>query len=112
MAGLVTGQSIVNPDEKLAGAGINVVVERATKVDAGKKKVFLSRGGEVPYDKLILATGASPFVPPIEGRDLKGVFILRTLQDAEGILGFLSDKGPRKLVFVGSGFISIPAPPP
>ena len=107
VAGLVTGQSIVNPDERLAAAGIQVVVDKATKVDAAQKKVWVSKGGELPYDKLILATGASPFVPPIEGRDLRGVFVLRSLEDAEGILGFLAEKKPEKVIFVGSGFISM-----
>ncbi len=107
VAGLVTGQSIVNPDEKLAGAGIHVVRDKATKVDAAQKKVLVAKGEEIPYDKLILATGASPFVPPIEGRELEGVFVLRSLENAEGILEFMGKKRPSKVVFVGSGFISM-----
>lgn len=107
VAGLVTGESIVNPDTKLTDAGINVVVERVTKVDRQAKKVFLANGAEYGYDKLIMSTGSSPVSPPIPGKDLDGVFTLRSLQHAEIIREFMKTKAPVKLTFVGAGFISL-----
>lgn len=107
MAGLVTGESIVNPDAKLAGAGVNVVVGRVTRVDRKAKKVFVAGGAEYAYDKLILSTGSSPILPPIPGRELDGVFMLRSLQHAEDICQFMKTKAPHKLTFVGAGFISL-----
>jgi len=107
VAGLVTGESIVVPDKKLEGMGINVIVGEAIKVDALPKKVYLSDGNEITYDKLFLATGASPFVPPIEGHNLNGVLVLRSLPDADKIRAFIADKKPKKLIFVGAGFITL-----
>jgi NADPH-dependent 2,4-dienoyl-CoA reductase/sulfur reductase-like enzyme len=88
-------------------AGINLVKARATEVDREKKIVVLSDGGEAPYDKLLLAVGASPIVPQIEGADLHGVFTLRDVPDAEAMMAFLTEKQPRRLVFIGAGFISL-----
>ena len=107
MAGLVTGESIVNPDEKLTGSGINLILSKATKVDINQKKVLLTDGRDVPYNKLVLATGAKPFLPPIEGCDLEGVMTLRTLPDAERIKTFLQEKNPRRPLFIGAGFITL-----
>lgn len=107
MAGLVTEDSIVNPDKMFENAGINLIVDRAEHVDARQKKVMLSDGGEVPYDKLVLGTGSRPVVPPIAGHDLEGVFTLRSLSDAEVIRRFLDESGARRLVFVGAGFVSL-----
>ena len=74
VAGLATADSITNPDEMFSKAGINLVKARADSVDRQKKIVALSDGSEIPYDKLLLAVGASPVMPQIEGTDLRGVF--------------------------------------
>ncbi|MBW1860523.1 MAG: FAD-dependent oxidoreductase, partial [Deltaproteobacteria bacterium] len=107
MAGLATADSITNPDEMFSKAGINLVKARANSVDRQKKIVELSDGGEAPYDKLLLAVGASPIVPQIEGTDLQGVFTLRDVPDAEAMMAFLKERRPKKLVFIGAGFISL-----
>ena len=107
MAGLVTGDSIVNPDKMFENAGIKLIIGRAEHVDAERMKVILGDGGEIPYDKLLLATGSSPIIPPIEGNDLEGVFVMRSLRDAEKIRRFLEETQAKKLVFVGAGFISL-----
>ena len=107
VAGLVTGMSIVNPDQKLTGQGINVISGKATGVDSGEKTVHLSDGRSIRYDKLVLATGAKPLIPSIEGRVLEGVFTLRSLEDAERIRQFLQDTKPKRIIFIGAGFISL-----
>jgi len=106
VAGLATADSITNPDEMFSKAGINLVKARATGVDRQGKMVALSDGGEAPYDKLLLAVGASAIVPQIEGADLRGVFTLRDVPDAEAMVHFLQERQPKKLVFIGAGFIS------
>lgn len=58
------------------------------------------------YDKLILATGAAPFRPPIPGIDLPGVFTLRNLQDTDRIKA-QTDQGVQQAVLLGGGFISL-----
>jgi len=107
VAGLATPDSIVIPDKKLEDAGINIFNGEVTKVDAEKKKVFISDGRLFDYNKLFLATGASSFTPPIEGNDLKGVEELRGISDAEKIKAFMADNNPKKLIFIGAGFITM-----
>ncbi len=97
----------MNPDKMFADAGIHLLVERAEHVDAATKTVRLSDGRQIPYDKLVLGMGASPHLPSIDGTDLQGVFTLRSLRDAEKIRAFIEENKPRRLVFVGAGFISL-----
>jgi NADH oxidase (H2O2-forming) len=107
VAGLAASNSIVVPDKMLEGAGIKVVHDEVTKVDAANKSVFVSGGKEFKYDKLFLATGSSSFIPPIKGNDLEGVMTLRGLDDAEKIKSYIADKKPRNIIFIGAGFISM-----
>ncbi|WP_319521983.1 FAD-dependent oxidoreductase [uncultured Desulfosarcina sp.] len=107
MAGLAAPESIVVPDKMLEGPGIHIIVEAVTCVDAAQKKVYLSDGRELDYDKLFLGMGAKSMIPPIEGIDLKGVLALRGLEDAEKIRTYMAEKNPRHLVFIGAGFISL-----
>jgi NADPH-dependent 2,4-dienoyl-CoA reductase/sulfur reductase-like enzyme len=107
VAGLVTGDSIVNPDSKLTDAGVRVIVDRVTKVDRNHRNVFVEGGSEYAYDKLIMGTGSRPVFLDIPGRKLEGVFILWSLHHAETIREFLIRRDPRKLTFVGAGFISL-----
>ncbi len=106
-AGLVAGESIINPDKMFSDNRIEATIDRAERVEPKAKKVALASGREIEYDKLVLGVGARPFVPPIEGIDLEGVFTLRSLDDAERIRGFLAEKCPRRLLFLGAGFISL-----
>jgi len=107
VAGLVTEESIVNPDSMFGNAGIELIKARAERVDSRRKSVTLSDGRKIPYDKLVLGTGADAIVPPFEGPTLDGVFTLRTLSDAEKIRRFLDETGAKDLVFVGAGFSSL-----
>jgi len=60
---------------------------------------------EISFDSLIFCTGASPWIPPIEGRDKKGVFMLRTIDDARAIMEALSSA--KKAVVIGAGAIGL-----
>lgn len=57
------------------------------------------------YDKLVLATGATPVIPDISGVDLKHVFALRNIRDVLDIKQYLNSNKPKTAVVVGSGFI-------
>lgn len=57
------------------------------------------------YDKLIIATGATPFVPNVKGIDRENVFFLRNVQSARAIRKFIEEKKPQQAVIVGTGFI-------
>ncbi|MCE5270736.1 FAD-dependent oxidoreductase [bacterium] len=77
---------------------------------AGKVKVRELQTGreyEETYDKLILAPGASPVVPPIPGADLPGVFTLRNVPDAERIKAWVESRKPASALVVGAGFIGL-----
>jgi NADPH-dependent 2,4-dienoyl-CoA reductase/sulfur reductase-like enzyme/rhodanese-related sulfurtransferase len=80
-------------------------------IDRAAKKVRVrdlatGREYEEAYDKLILAPGAAPLRPPIEGIDLPGVYTLRNLHDADLIKEHL-DGGVQQAVVVGAGFIGL-----
>ena len=107
MAGLATVGSITNPDAMFENAGITNIIEEVTHVDTEKKKVVLSNGISIDYDKIILGTGSKPVILPIEGIDLEGVQSLRTAVDAENIKRFMEEKKPKNLVFIGAGFINL-----
>lgn len=57
------------------------------------------------YDKLIIATGATPFKPNIKGIDNDNVFFLRNVQSARKIRNFIETRSPKNAVIVGTGFI-------
>jgi len=59
------------------------------------------------YDKLVLSPGAAPLVPPVPGRDLPGVFSLRSLPDTDAIKAFIDERKPGRAVVIGGRFIGI-----
>ncbi len=85
---------------------INIVVGvHVSDIDSHQKLVTLNDGRVFQYDKLILANGASPFVPPIAGKDLEGVMTLRSLEDAERIIRLYDH--PANVVCVGGGLLGL-----
>jgi NAD(P)H-nitrite reductase large subunit len=82
---------------------IRYVTGKAGGIDPRGKRVFLSGGETLPYDRLLIATGASPIIPKVPGANLPGVHGCWTLPDAREILK-LADKGA-PVVLVGAGFI-------
>ena len=72
-------------------------------VDTASKSVKLAGGGTQSYDKLLIATGASPIRPPVEGLDLPGVHHCWTLADAREIAERANEGAD--VVLMGAGFI-------
>ncbi len=107
MAGLAAKDSIVVPDKKLESAGVHVVIDRAVGIDSTGKTVTLAGGDTISYDKLLLANGAEPVLPPFAGKDLDGVFTLRSTPDAEAMISFIQEHKVTSLVVVGAGFIGL-----
>ena len=107
MAGLATRDSIIVPDKVLENAGVQVIIDRAVGIDSGKKTVTLQGGDTISYDKLALANGADPVLPPFEGKDLAGVFTLRSSPDAEAMIRFMKNHEVKSLAVVGAGFIGL-----
>lgn len=80
---------------------------RIARIDRERKVVVGENGHEEPYDRLILATGARPFIPPMEGADKDGVFLFRTLEDCERIAAYAA--GCSKAVVIGGGLLGLEA---
>lgn len=92
--------------------GIDLLTgHRADRIDATSKTVSgKTLGGEpfeIPYDMLLIATGASPVVPDLPGFDLPGVLVLKSLDDGRKIRQFLSSNIVRRAVIVGMGYIAL-----
>ncbi len=83
--------------------GITYVTGRAGGIDTEKRQLFMSGADPIPYDRLLIATGASPIIPRLPGSNLDGVVNCWTLADAREILK-RADKGA-PVVLVGAGFI-------
>ena len=81
---------------------------KATAVDPARKEVTASNGAVFSYDRLLLATGACCFVPPIPGTDKKGVFTLRGLDDARAIKSYAENEG-RNVLLIGGGVLGLEA---
>jgi nitrite reductase (NADH) large subunit len=75
------------------------------KILVDENVVLVAGGGRERYDKLLLADGAAAAVPPIPGADKKGVFTLRTLDDAQAILTYLS--GRSRVAIIGGGVLGL-----
>lgn len=81
--------------------------DRILEIDKFKKIIISKSGREISYDYLVLATGSSPFVPPITGKDLFGVFVYRTVEDLELIMARGSKS--KKAVVLGGGLLGLEA---
>jgi len=84
----------------------------ALKIDRAQKTVEIvdlrtQEHKTLSYDKLILATGAKPVVPPVPGVDLANVFTLQNIEDSEKIRAALSEDKARDVVIVGGGLIGV-----
>jgi NAD(P)H-nitrite reductase large subunit len=77
----------------------------AAGIDRARKRVLVDRGGSLPYDKLLVATGASATVPEIPGVELEGVSVLRTIEDARNIHRWIRDA--RSAVVLGAGPVGL-----
>lgn len=74
-------------------------------IEAEAKQISLTDGQKLPYDKLILASGAHPNVPPFPGRELEGVQTLRTLDDADLILDV--SRHQAQVICIGGGLLGL-----
>lgn len=72
-----------------------------------EKTVQLNNGENISYDKLVLAQGASPIIPPFEGMDINKVFTVRNLADSDRIKDYIKTNNSSKAVVIGGGFIGI-----
>ncbi len=100
-------------DDARTKRGIDVRVgHEVTAINRAAKSVTVKqlesgKSWDEPYDKLVIATGASAVRPPIAGLDLPGVFTLRSLEDGQRIKAFLEKEQPKRGVVIGAGYIGL-----
>ena len=76
-------------------------------IDLERKRVRSSRYRDVPYDKLVIATGSYPFVPPVPGHDRRDCFVYRTIEDLEVIAA--KARGAQVGTVIGGGLLGLEA---
>ena len=98
----------LRPDSFYAEAAIDLRLNaEVTTIDPRARHVGLAGGGTVPYDRLLLATGAEPVRLPIPGADQPHVQVLRSLGDCRAIIEGV--KGARRAMVIGASFIGLEA---
>src|SRR5687768_11183429 len=89
-------------------AGIQVHLgDKAESIHLRKKSVTSSKVKTYNYDKPVLATGSNPSVPPIKGKDTKGCFVYRTIEDPEAMAAHA--KGAKVGTVGGGGLLGLEA---
>jgi len=96
----------LRPDSFYAESSIDLRLNsEVSAIDARARQVMLAGGDAVPYDRLLLATGAEPVRLPIPGADQPHVHILRTLADSRAIIAGAG--GTRRAIVIGASFIGL-----
>jgi NADPH-dependent 2,4-dienoyl-CoA reductase/sulfur reductase-like enzyme len=99
---------IARTPEKFQETGIQVRLNTGVEEIQVDNGVILLAGGErLPYDTLVVATGAVATLPDIPGTGLEGVFVLKNLRDGINIKEYIRERRCKKAVLVGAGFIAM-----
>ncbi len=104
--------SMGNPEENglsmlpLEKAGIEIIMDEVKKINRKEKSVSTEEGNDFPYEKLVLALGSKPFIPPILGVEKEGIYQI------EKEMGYLKKmvatiRKSRNVLVVGGGFIGV-----
>ncbi len=99
---------LVNKENWYEENNIDVILNSLVqKIDVENNQVTLQNGDTYEYEKLLIATGSRPFIPPIEGKDKNGVFALRTIDDVEKLQSHCIDCDTYTVV--GAGLLGLEA---
>lgn len=83
---------------------LNKIVE---KIDIDNMRIILDDSMNIEYEKLLIATGSRPFIPPIRGKFKEGVFALRSIKDLHYVKNYL--KALKKVTVIGGGLLGLEA---
>ncbi len=102
------------PAEWYTDNGVELITgERVSDINRTEKTITTAKDREFSYDYLVMATGSSPFVPPIKGVEKEGVFVYRTIEDLEGMLAYAAklkaEKPDAKAAVLGGGLLGLEA---
>jgi NAD(P)H-nitrite reductase large subunit len=96
------------PDDFYERNGVETILGvEVTSINTQEQTISLGGGGSVSYDRLLIATGGKPFVPPLPGSNLEGVFTFTTWKDAQRIDSYIRDRGIESALVVGGGLIGL-----
>lgn len=99
-------QLIRRPREWYVERGVDLHLgEPVVALDVARKCVTLRNEREISYDRLLVATGSYPMFLPIPGREKRGVFTMRTLEDAEAILAYA--RQAEHAIVIGGGLLGL-----
>jgi len=99
---------MLHPHAWYRDKGIQFIADDpAIKIDRTRKVVHTEKGESVDYDRLIIATGSSPFIPPVQGVDLKGVISFRDIYDVNTMIKYCETK--KNAVVIGGGLLGLEA---
>ncbi len=103
---LLPYEKTLKTDAIVTDTGADLIRDRAVEIDFENKIVKTAKNDEYAYNELIIATGADPILPPINGVELDGVMTFKSENDLKNILDIVS-KGVEKVSVVGAGAIGI-----
>ena len=99
---------LVNKEKWYEDKNINVIVNKIVEeIDTEGNKIKIDDGSEIQYNKLLLAMGSRPFIPPIAGKYKNGVLALRTLKDLRYIQNYFSNC--QTITIIGGGLLGLEA---
>jgi NADPH-dependent 2,4-dienoyl-CoA reductase/sulfur reductase-like enzyme len=99
---------VIRTPEEFKKTGIDARVRTNVEgIDAQKGLVYLSGGTSIPYDYLVMATGADAVRLDIPGKDLEGVCVIRNLMDTLKMKTYLNEGTCKKAVLIGGGYIGM-----
>ncbi|WAU75286.1 nitrite reductase small subunit NirD [Acinetobacter sp. TR3] len=99
---------MLHPHAWYSDKGIKFIADDpAVKIDRTRKVVHTQNGESVDYDRLIIATGSKPFIPPVQGVDLKGVISFRDIYDVNTMIKYCETK--KNAVVIGGGLLGLEA---
>ncbi|WP_151980664.1 nitrite reductase small subunit NirD [Acinetobacter guerrae] len=99
---------MLHPHSWYSDKGIKFIAEDpAVKIDRTRKVVHTQKGESIDYDRLIIATGSKPFIPPVQGSDLNGVISFRDIYDVNTMIKYCETK--KNAVVIGGGLLGLEA---
>jgi len=104
--GLFDSSKVFKKDTLVTDVGVELIRRKIVEVDLASKVVVDEEGVEYSAKTLFIATGASPFLPPIPGADAENVYTVKTQSDMERIMARVQN-GAKRAVVVGAGAIGI-----
>lgn len=99
---------IARTPEKFEETGVQVRLRtQVEEIEADRGEILLAGGERLPYDLLVVATGAEATLPDIPGVTLDGIFVLKNLRDGINIKEYITKHRCRRAAIIGAGFIAM-----